>query len=85
MRKLGQLNDLSSLNLFGNPIEQITGYRMWVLGALYAENDCLKRLDQVVVTKKEFAAVCIWNERLESGGAKKLKKVSENYFTKNKV
>jgi hypothetical protein len=58
---------------------------MWVLGAMYAENDCLKRLDQVVITAKEFAGVCIWNERLVANGSKKLKKVSENYFSKNKV
>ncbi len=64
VRKLATLKDLRTLNLFGNPIEQIPGYRMWVLGAMYAENDSLKRLDQVVVTSKEFAAVCVWNERL---------------------
>jgi len=58
---------------------------MWVLGAMYAESDSLKRLDQVVITSKEFASVCIWNERLVASGSKKLKKVSENYFSKNKV
>ena len=44
-RKLAQLSELKTLNLFGNPIEQVPGYRMFVLGAIYAENDALKRLD----------------------------------------
>ena len=82
-RKLSGLTELRSLNLFGNPIEQIPGYRMWVLGVMYDENDSLKKLDQVVVTAKEFTAVCYWNEPKDKN--RKLKKISENYFTKNKV
>ena len=35
---------------------------MWVLGVLYDQNDTLKKLDQVLVTAKEFDAVCVWNE-----------------------
>ena len=61
-KKLSQLKNLSSLTLYGNPIEQISGYRMWVLGVLYDQNDTLKKLDQVLVTAKEFDAVCVWNE-----------------------
>jgi hypothetical protein len=34
-RKLQQLLNLQSLTLYGNPIEQIKGYRMWVLGVMY--------------------------------------------------
>tara|TARA_B110000503_G_C7030962_1_gene363958 strand:- start:173 stop:817 length:645 start_codon:yes stop_codon:yes gene_type:complete len=84
-RKLAQLSELKTLNLFGNPIEQIPGYRLFILGSIYSENDALKRLDQVVITAKEFASVCIWNERLVANSSKKLKKVSENYFAKNAV
>ena len=58
---------------------------MFVLGAIYSEADALKRLDQVVITSKEFASVCIWNERLVANSSKKLKKVSEQYFAKNSV
>lgn len=83
VKKLAYLSDLTSLNLFGNPIEQIPGYRLWVLGVLYSENDCLKRLDQSIITIKEFGQVSIWNERLRTNESKKLKKVSDNYFAKN--
>lgn len=82
---MAQLTELKTLNLFGNPIEQIPGYRLFVLGNIYSENDALKRLDQVVITAKEYASVCIWNERLVANSSKKLKKVSENYFAKNAV
>ena len=82
-RKLGQLKDLRSLNLFGNPIEQISGYRMWVLGVIYAQNDALKKLDQVVVTAKEFSAVCVWNDSKKTK-AGNLKLVSEKYFRDHK-
>jgi len=50
VRKLQKLRNLKSVNLFGNPIEQVPGYRLWILGALYEDNDTLKKLDQVVVT-----------------------------------
>jgi|APGre2960657505_1045072.scaffolds.fasta_scaffold920322_1 hypothetical protein len=33
---------------------------MWVLGVLYNQNDSLKKLDQVLVTLKEFDTVCVW-------------------------
>lgn len=58
---------------------------MWVLGVMYTDGDSLKKFDQVVVTSKEFASVCVWNERFNSRESRKLKKVSENYFAKNKV
>lgn len=50
VRKLQKLRHLKSINLFGNPIEQVPGYRLWILGVLYEDNDCLKKLDQVVIT-----------------------------------
>ena len=34
-KKLVSLENLQSLTLFGNPIEQIKGYRMWVLSVMY--------------------------------------------------
>ena len=64
VRKLGTLPQLQTLTLYGNPIEQISGYRMWVLGVLYTQSETLKKLDQVVVSRKEFDAVCVWNEAL---------------------
>lgn len=73
-RKLGQLKDLSALTLYGNPIEQISGYRMWVLGVIYDQNDKLKKLDSVLVTAKEFDSVCVWNETFyKKSKLKKLK------------
>jgi len=57
-------------------MEQIKGYRMYVLGAMYLESVSLKKLDQVVVTKKEFDAVCVWNEALNANAATKLKKLT---------
>lgn len=83
VKKLSALPNLTTINLFGNPIEQIPGYRLWVLGVLYAENDSLKKLDQSIITMKEFGQVMIWNERLKTNASKKLKKVSESYFNAN--
>jgi len=34
-KKLQKFVDLQSLTLYGNPVEQIKGYRMWVLGVMY--------------------------------------------------
>jgi len=45
VRKLARLMSLKSLNLFGNPIEQVPAYRMWVLGVFYEDNDVLKKFD----------------------------------------
>jgi len=75
VRKLNTLPDLHTITLYGNPIEQIKGYRMWVLGVMYLQSESLKKLDQVVVTKKEFDAVCVWNEALMKNAGQKLKKL----------
>ena len=48
---------------------------MWVLGAIYLASTALKKLDQVVVTKKEYDAVCVWNEGLMANASQKLKKL----------
>jgi hypothetical protein len=42
---------------------------------MYEEYECLKRLDSVVITRKEFDNVIVWNERLYVGQRKKLRKL----------
>lgn len=86
VRKLNTLQDLHTLTLYGNPLEQIKGYRMWVLGVMYLQSVSLKKLDQVVITKKEFDAVCVWNEGLMKNASQKLKKLQpENMQNIKKV
>ena len=75
-KKLQKYNDLQSLSLYGNAIEQIKGYRMYVLGVMYANNNQnLRRLDQVLVTNREYDSVLVWQERLYPNNFKKLKKL----------
>ena len=38
-KKLQNFEDLQSLTLYSNPIEQIKGYRMYVLGVMYANDN----------------------------------------------
>jgi hypothetical protein len=64
VRKLQDLGYLQNLSLYGNFIEQIKGYRYFVLGMLYEKYESLKKLDTVVITRKEFDNVIVWNERL---------------------
>lgn len=45
VRKLNDFYDLQTLTLFGNPIEQISNYRLWVLGVMYERTENLRRLD----------------------------------------
>ena len=80
-KKLQQFVDLQSLTLYGNAIEQIKGYRMYVLGVMYAnDNQNLRRLDQVLVTNREYDNVLVWQERLYPKNFNKLKKlVPANY------
>ena len=60
-KKLQAFEDLQSLTLYGNAIEQIKGYRMYVLGVMYANNNQnLRRLDQVLVTNREYDNVLVW-------------------------
>ena len=72
-KKLNGFPDLQSLTLYGNPIETIPQYRLWVLGVMYTYNENLRRLDQVVVTNREFDKVLVWKERIFSGKYKRLK------------
>lgn len=53
-----------TLTLFGNFVEQIKGYRLYVLGIMYRKYETLKKLDSVLITRKEFDGVIVWNERL---------------------
>ena len=66
---------LTTLTLYGNFIEQMKGYRLFVLGMLYAKFESLKKLDNVLITKKEFDNVIVWNERLFETKRLKLKKL----------
>ena len=64
VQKLNLLPELQTLTLNGNPIEEIKGYRLYVLGMMYTYRETLRRLDSVIVTKNEFDAVLVWNQKL---------------------
>lgn len=64
VKKLQDLPYLQTLNLYGNFVEQIKGYRLYVLGMMYEKYETLKKLDSVLITRKEFDNVIVWNERL---------------------
>lgn len=63
------------MTLYGNPIETIKHYRLWVLGVMYTYNENLRKLDQVVVTNREFDRVLVWKERTQSSKFKRLRKL----------
>merc|ERR1712060_322681 len=69
------ISDLQSLTLFGNYIETIPNYRLWVLGVMYTYNENLRRLDQVLVTNREFDKVLVWKENIFKSKSKRLKKL----------
>ena len=75
MRKLSELPCLQALTLNGNPIEEIKGYRLYVLGLIYSKYETLRRFDTVIITQKEFDNVLVWNERLYACMQKKLKRL----------
>lgn len=52
------------MTLNGNPIEEIKGYRLYVLGMMYQYDEMLRRFDSVIVTQNEFDAVLVWNKKL---------------------
>lgn len=82
VRKIQNLPCLQTLTLYGNIIEQIKGYRLYVLGLMYEQFETLKKLDSVLVTRKEFDTVLVWNERLYANRKNKLKKLkpdNENF------
>lgn len=64
VRKLNLLPELQNLSLNGNPIEEIKGYRLYVLGMMYQHSETLRRFDSVIITKNEFDAVLVWNKKL---------------------
>lgn len=74
-KKLNNFEDLQSLTLYGNPIETITNYRLWVLGVMYTNSENLRKLDQVVVTNREFDKVLVWKERVFATKFKRMKKL----------
>ena len=52
------------LTLNGNPIEEIKGYRMYVLGFMFDQYETLRKLDTVIISRTEFDNVLVWKERL---------------------
>ena len=40
---------------------------------MYEKYETLKKLDSVLITKKEFDNVIVWNERLQASRKKKLR------------
>ena len=64
VRKLGRMGTLQMLTLNGNPIEEIKGYRMFVLGFMFSQWETLRKLDTVIISKVEFDNVLVWNESL---------------------
>ena len=60
IKKLGELDFLLELTLNGNPIEEIKGYRLYVLALMYQKNENLRKLDTVIVTNQEFDSVLVW-------------------------
>jgi len=73
--KLADLEKLRTLTLHGNFIEQIKGYRLYVLGIMFSKFENLKRMDSVLVTKKEMDNVIVWNQRLNVSNVTKLRKL----------
>ena len=61
VRKLSKIATLQNLTLNGNPIEEIKGYRLYVLGMMYSKFETLKKLDMVIITRLEFDNVIVWN------------------------
>ena len=79
IEKLSTLPQLMSVTFYGNFIEQIKGYRMYVLGLLYKHYETLKKMDTVLITNKEMDNIIVWNEYINAKKAGKLKKlVPEN-------
>lgn len=63
------------MTLYGNFVEQIKGYRLYVLGIMYEKYEALKKLDSVLITRKEFDNVIVWNERLYASKRTKLRRL----------
>ena len=78
VQKLGELEHLWVLTLHGNDIEQIPGYRMFVLGLILERNPGLKKLDTVLLTWKERDNVIVYNTRLQPGKRINLHKLKKD-------
>ena len=48
---------------------------MFVLGIMYTKFETLKKLDSVLITRKEFDSVIVWNERLYASKKNKLRRL----------
>mmetsp|Transcript_19814 Transcript_19814/g.22122 ORF Transcript_19814/g.22122 Transcript_19814/m.22122 type:complete len:164 (-) Transcript_19814:14-505(-) len=79
--KLGELGDLITLSLHGNPIEQIPGYRLYVIGIMYSQHLNFKKLDSVIITNKEDEESYVWNENLH-GRRKRFPKLEDSKIKK---
>jgi hypothetical protein len=75
VRKLHDLGTLQALSLNGNPIEEVKGYRLYVLGIMFSKYETLRKLDSVIITRMEFDNVLVWNERLFVSKTKNLKRL----------
>jgi hypothetical protein len=73
VRKLGEIGTLQSLTLNGNPIEEIKGYRLYVLGMMFSKFETLRKLDTLIITKLEFDNVIVFNENNKNKKMAKLK------------
>lgn len=82
VKNLNQLYQLQSLTLNGNPLEEIKGYRLYVLGIMFGFGDPaqmralmkgiapmsqLKKLDTVIISNSEYDNAIVWNSRLYQG------------------
>ena len=59
----------------GNPIEEIKGYRLYVLGIMFSKAETLRKLDSVIISNNEFDNVIVWNERLFNSKKDNLRKL----------
>lgn len=75
VRKLGNLSELRNLTLNSNPFEEIEGYRMYVIGLMFAKYETLRKLDNVYITTAEHDSAIVWNEHLYKENKNKLKKL----------
>lgn len=68
--------NLQSLTLNGCPIEEIKGYRLYVLGMMFSKYETLRKLDTVIISNTEYDNVLVWNERLQQNKSKNLKRLT---------
>eukprot|EP00344_Euplotes_crassus_P001764 CAMPEP_0197001358 /NCGR_PEP_ID=MMETSP1380-20130617/6072_1 /TAXON_ID=5936 /ORGANISM="Euplotes crassus, Strain CT5" /LENGTH=338 /DNA_ID=CAMNT_0042418989 /DNA_START=15 /DNA_END=1031 /DNA_ORIENTATION=- len=81
VKKLANLSQVISLTLHGNPIEQIPGYRLYIIGIMFSKYTTLKKLDSVIITNKEDEQAYVWNEKLH-GKVKKFPEFADDKYKK---